>query len=881
MPPKNLFLDIINLMKIKALRKTAFTAVVTLSTASVYFAQSVKDSARSKDIEAVVLTGVADIAKDRKTPVAVSTIKESKIVEKLGNQEFPEILNSTPSVYATKGGGGFGDSRINIRGFAQENIAVMINGMPVNDMENGKVYWSNWAGLSDVTSAMQVQRGLGASKLAIASVGGTINVVSRAADKKQQGIVTVGVGNNGYHKSLFSYNTGKNEKGWSSSFLMSRTAGSYYADGTDFEGYNYYFALGFQPNKTHDFQFTITGAPQWHEQRRNQVTIADYIKYGTDGKPNRRYNADWGYLNGEKYAWWVNYYHKPVAMFNWNWKINSNNDLATVVYGSWGRGGGGNSPLIAKNLEGYRMTNGQLNIDQMVADNLANPNAPKILRNSGINQHDWYGFLTNFTHKFNSNLKMSVGLDGRYYKGMHYLVLSDLLGANSYTDTANKSLANPTRQLTTVYSSRAPWNPFAKINHEAITYNNDGEVLWGGVFGQLEYTNDKLSAFFQGSVSNQSFQRIDHFLKPGELAIATDPNSTMKTKTGFNNLIGFNVKTGANYNISENHNVFANIGYYERQPFFSAVYPNNRNYLNPNLTNEKIFGTEVGYSFRSSNFNANLNLYRTHWGDRVISTRNTFSLYDYKATPDAQGNYPILKDASGKAQTIQGTASIFGVTQVHKGIEVDMEYKLSKLLSVTGMFSAGKWEYKGDVSASYFDDSNAAILGADKKPVDQITLYLDGVKVGNSAQMTASLGLAVRPVEDLSLNADWRYVDNLYADINPSDFKSANHKGSLKLPSYNLMDLGLSYKLKLNNRNAFTFRGNVYNVFDTTYIAEARTNNHTKTVADFKDDAVTGATAQQQYDAYLKNNTYKGLDTSNQVFFGFGRTWSASVSFTF
>ena len=76
----------------------------------------------------VVITGVADIAKDRQTPVAVSTIRAAEIQEKLGSQEFPEILNSTPSVYATKQGGGFGDSRINIRGFDQRNTAVMING---------------------------------------------------------------------------------------------------------------------------------------------------------------------------------------------------------------------------------------------------------------------------------------------------------------------------------------------------------------------------------------------------------------------------------------------------------------------------------------------------------------------------------------------------------------------------------------------------------------------------------------------------------------------------------------------------------------------------------------------------------------------------------
>ncbi|MFN2126576.1 MAG: TonB-dependent receptor, partial [Anaerolineales bacterium] len=125
---------------------------------------------------------IASVAVDRKTPVAVATIEGKKIEEKLGNQEFPEILRSTPSVYVTKEGGGFGDSRINIRGFDQRNTAVMINGIPVNDMENGWVYWSNWAGLSDVTSSLQVQRGLGASKLAVPAVGGSINIITNAAE---------------------------------------------------------------------------------------------------------------------------------------------------------------------------------------------------------------------------------------------------------------------------------------------------------------------------------------------------------------------------------------------------------------------------------------------------------------------------------------------------------------------------------------------------------------------------------------------------------------------------------------------------------------------------------------------------------------------------
>jgi outer membrane receptor for ferrienterochelin and colicin len=92
-----------------------------MTTASFYFAQSTKDTlSKTNEIEQVVIAGVADIAKDRKTPVAVSTIKEAQIVEKLGNQEFPEILKSTPSVYATKGGGGFGDSNLLLEALIKE-----------------------------------------------------------------------------------------------------------------------------------------------------------------------------------------------------------------------------------------------------------------------------------------------------------------------------------------------------------------------------------------------------------------------------------------------------------------------------------------------------------------------------------------------------------------------------------------------------------------------------------------------------------------------------------------------------------------------------------------------------------------------------------------
>ena len=136
-------------------------------------------------LEDVTITG--QIAKTQQTPVAVSQVVALEIEERLGGQEFPEILKNTPGVHANGQGGGWGDSEIWMRGFDNTNVATMINGVPMNDMEGGTVYWSNWQGLSDVTSVMQTQRGMGAAKLSAPSVGGTINIVTKGIDAKKGG----------------------------------------------------------------------------------------------------------------------------------------------------------------------------------------------------------------------------------------------------------------------------------------------------------------------------------------------------------------------------------------------------------------------------------------------------------------------------------------------------------------------------------------------------------------------------------------------------------------------------------------------------------------------------------------------------------------------
>lgn len=846
-------------MRSTSFKKSMFTAIITLSAGSVYFAQTVKDTiSREHDIEQVVIAGVADIAKDRKTPVAVSTIKEAQIVERLGNQEFPEILKSTPSIYTTKGGGGFGDGRVNIRGFDTSNTAVMINGVPVNDMEGGTVYWSNWAGLSDVTSAMQVQRGLGSSKLAIASVGGTINVLTRAADKKREGNVTVGLGNDGYLKTLFSYNTGKSQTGWSTSFLMARTAGNTYVDGSQFEAYNYYFALGYQPNEKHDFQFTLTGAPQWHMQNF-QSTIETLQKFGTAEKPNRRYNSNWGYLDGEEVSQSVNYYSKPVMSLNWDWTMSEKSKLSSVLYGSWGRGGGtgvlGN--INGKSINSLPKTQDGLirfddiyawNQGQHVADFGANNATPGIatrtnglVKRSHVNSHDWYGFLTNFQHKINENWNFSAGLDGRYYYGYHPGLIADFWGNSEYRETNNNNL-KPYYTVTQAYAAAPSANPFAKAvkdKSQIASRNYDGEVMWLGAFGQVEYSSDNFSAFLQGSFSDQGFQRIDNWIVDG---VTKQQGQEVHTKTGFKYLTGYNAKGGINYNINENHNVFVNAGYYSKQPNNYAVYPNSQQVLNPRLTNEKIGSAEFGYGYRSSKLRGNVNLYYTSWKDRF--TRITGLQ---------------LKDQSG-VETRNIYANIEGVTEIHMGAEVELTYKPVDFLEFTGMFSMGDWHYKGNATGSLFDENNNPFTPQDGE--SSRTLYVDKIKISDAAQTTAALGITVIPVKPLRVFGNWNFYDNYYSVFDITKASKEGSKGALKLPSYNLFDAGLSYTFGLENGHRLILTGNVYNVFDTYYISD-------------------GKTSIFEGDSNAKGVTYKGIDIANQVYFGFGRTWSASVSYRF
>ena len=794
----------------------------------------------------VIGKGIIDVAKERKTPIAVSTIKAVEIQEKVGTADVTQAMVNTPSVYVAGQAGGYGDSRITVRGFQQDNTAFLLNGQPINGMEDGLMYWSNWSGMSDIANFIQIQRGLGSSKLAISSVGGTVNFVTKATDKKEGGFASMGVANNDYFKSTLAYNTGMNAKGFGMSVLMSHWQGDGYNQGTRGEGQNYFISFGYKPNDKHNFNFLITGAPQSHDQNFTK-TISSYLQYG------RKYNNNWGTLNGNYLSERTNFYHKPVANLNWDFNINETTSLSTVLYASWGRGGG-----TGNYGRGKRTTSeGYVDFDAIYANNIAdadgigsaessdpNRNNNYVIRAS-MNNHAWYGLVTNFKKELNENLNLNFGLDLRTYNGDHYRQVSNFLGLDGWYETrrlrdnthfSNNSLPLGTNTVNQSYNIN-PWYSFfnSAEDNQKIDYDYSETISYGGVFGQLEYSKNNFSTFFQGAISNQSHQRFDYY----------DYQDEFQDSEKVSN-VGYNVKGGAAYIFAEKHSVYANAGYYSRQPYHDNVYLNFTNQVNPLTENEKVLGLEAGYSFKSKKFNANLNAYRTTWEDRVVARSIVQSANaTIGTTPVLAGDVLFIEDQ--------------GVKQVHSGLELDFAYKPLDNFELRGFASAGNWEYDGNAIRTTRDENLNPLLVTETD--------LDGGKVGDAAQTTWGLGAKYEFLPRFSIDADWRNYDKLYANVAAKD--------NLELPSYDVVDAGISYKMLVgkDKQNSVSFRFNMNNVFNEVYLSELRSN--IKVTDDISSTNPSLGTYQSN------GRVYKGIADGNQGFFGLGRTWNFTLRYNF
>jgi len=529
------------------------------------------------ETSAIQLSGLEVLASraTRETPVAFTDVAKEEMEMRLASRDIPMVLNTTPSVYATQQGGGAGDARVNVRGFNQRNVAIMINGVPVNDMENGWVYWSNWDGVGDATSSIQMQRGLSAVNLATPSIGGTMNILTDPAAHSRGGIFKQEMGSWGFLKSTLNYNTGLIGDKLALSGTVVRKIGDGYYKGTWTDAWAYYLGASYTLNKSNRFELYAVGAPQRHGQNLYKQNIARYSydyakelfsqtaidsgaldKFQEAGRDfNQNVNDVSESYDGQQYFYMYgdkkgdrhepkmlnereNYYHKPQVNLNWYMTLNDAMRLSTILYYSGGSGGGtGTYGHVSANYGLY----GQREWDDEIAENSDNVDSTYsntlnrstgILRNS-VNRQWTIGAISKLNYDVSENLKTVVGIDWRTAEIMHFREVRDLLGGDYFVYDGNDF--DETNE------------DYMKTLGDHIAYDFTNTVDWVGFFGQGEYQAGPLTAYGMFGWSQIGYTYTNHFWDASDDGIDGNENDKGELYIESPSISGTQIKGGASF----------------------------------------------------------------------------------------------------------------------------------------------------------------------------------------------------------------------------------------------------------------------------------------------------------------------------------------------
>lgn len=772
--------------------------------------------------EAIAMDAIevfASRAVERKTPVAYTDVPKVQIQNQLGSRDLPMVLNVTPSVYSTMQGGGAGDARINVRGFSQRNTAVMINGVPVNDMENGWVYWSNWDGLGDAATSIQLQRGLSAINIATPAIGGTLNVITDPSAMRPGISYKQEFGSGNFLKETFVGHTGEMGNFALTASVVRKTGDGQYegiggANAAWTDAWAYYGAASYQIDSRNRLELYAVGAPQRHGQNLYKLNIAtldqdfarelgyeqaaleafpeagrtwspnvhpvsesydglQYASSGPDAGTFERYAE--GYINERE-----NYFHKPQVNLNWYSYFGSGLTLSTVAYYSGGNGGGTGTLGSSRNAAfDYTYTQRVPDWNGTIAMNRARADGSSgyILRNS-VNNQSTFGAISKLRKDFASDWTAEIGIDWRTAEVEHYRDVRDLLGGQYFVDTRNEFTG-----------------PRNAVFGDRIDYNNTNDISWLGAFAQAEKAGRNGSLYGMVGYSQNSYTFTDHFKRAA-------PGSSEELVLESGDLNGFQVKGGAVRNLNPEWSIFGNAGYVSKVPIFDEVIDDFNAVRNENPNNEKFTSFEGGVQFRSLNRGVSFdaNFYFTDWNDR------TYNLFVRNLTGDGQ----------------DGLINLSGVDARHMGVEASAAYQPNDLLRFDVAGSVGNWKYQDNPTATYKPDDRAA-------ETETFTLYIDDLRVGDAPQTQVAYAVSLFPVEGFYVRAQGKTFANHWSEFSPFGRQDQSEVGvqPWKAPGYTVVDLHAAYRLGdiLPAAGDLRIFGNLYNVFDKIYVQDAVDNS--------------------------------------------------------
>jgi hypothetical protein len=800
----------------------------------------------------------------------VVTLQETDFESDEQSQNISGLLQSSRDIYISTAGYTFGQTRYRIRGFDSENTFVMMNGVPLNDLESGRAYWSAWGGLNDITRSQEISFGISESPYTFGGVGGSTNMDVRASSLRTGTRLTYSSTNRAYRNRLMvTHNTGMMSNGWAVAVSGSRRwANEGYVEGSFYDAWSYFASLEKKINDRHSLGFVAFAAPS-SAGRGGVSTQEAYDLAGSN-----YYNPNWGYQNGEKRNARVGNYNQPRMILTHYWEPDKSTKITTSVAHFFGRYGSTalewydaadprpdyyrylpsyyrNDPEKFNELSELWRNNEatrQLDWDFFYFANSKNlftvedafgiegndvtGNLSKYLIEERRNDHNQWQFNTNYRKEVNPNMVLSSGLNLSWFKGQTFKVVEDLLGGDFYIDvdkfaerdffdpnTAQNDLRNPNRVLK---------------EGDIFGYNYNSNINQYSAFVQADFTYPKFDYFVAANVSFTEFWRT------GNMQNGKFPDESLgdSEKQNFTN---FGVKGGVTYKITGRHFLVANGLYMTRAPFFrdSYISPRTRDHVVNGLTDEKVLSGDISYVLRAPKIQARATAYYTAFDDQVYAR----SYY-----------HEVLRSFINYQMT--------GVSTLHRGIELGIDYKLTPTINLTGVAGINRHTYNSRPIATISQDNNSEILAEGRE------IYLKNYYVGGSPQTALSGGIKYNSPKFWWAGVNLNYFDDTYLEPNP-DRRSQASAGVYASEDVRLLELIGQEKLSSTYTVDF-FGGKSWRFGDYYLLVSLNVSN----ILDEQDFAF-GGFEQFRYDP---NDLEK---FPPKYFYLYGRQYFLNISFRF
>ena len=684
------------------------------------------------------------------------------------------LLQASKDIYLRTAAYEFSASFFKIRGLDSENASLLINGIEMNKLYNGRPQWSNWGGLNNVLKNQEFSAGLTPSRFTFGGVLGTTNMNVRASKARAGTQLSYASSNRSYiHRILASYASGLLKTGWAFTFSTSGRMGvEGFSDGTSYNANAAFLSVEKEINNKHSLNFTAIYTPN----RRGKSSANTQEVYDLRGTT---YNAYWGFQNGNIRNSRIKEVIEPIFMLNHYWKINKKtllNTNAAYQFGSIGNsridylgskidgedngiptivslGGSNPDPTYYQKMPSYQLrknnlnaayeleqefiTNGQLDWKSLYRANLNSfnkENATYVLyEDKNDDKQLWFNSV--FESSITDNIIINASVQYRKLESKNYAKVKDLLGGSGYLDVDTFSDGTNRQQSDLLHPNRIVGVDDKFKYH----YNLNASIING--FVQAQFGHDKIDFYTSASFSTNSYQRNGLF-QNGKFSEGNQSLGKSK-KITFNN---FGFKGGLTYKITGRHLIDIHAGLISKAPTIQNTFSNSRvnNDIVDGLKSEKIFTSSVSYILRTPLIQAKVTGYFTK-----IKDATNVSFY-----------YADGLGGSGSNFTAFVQEIVTGINKKQLGVELGIETQITSNFKLKGAANIGQYTYDNNPILSLTSE----IEGFEFSPRPS---NLKNYKLATGPQHAYSIGFEYRNPNYWWIGATVNFFENTYISIAP------------------------------------------------------------------------------------------------------------------